>query len=527
MIQFAGRSLTTRLTLLFASVSMAVLLLLGLLVGILVERHFVEMDLVLLQGKLELVRHAFAQAPSPAAGGDLGQRLDAALVGHHDLAVEVRRGDGRLLYSSRDAAVPPRLLAPGGDGDEALGWQAADGRRYRGIGGVVSPAIAGDAGVMVAVAIDLGHHEHFMRSFRRALWSVVALAALLSGFLGWMVARRGLAPLRDICSVAASITANRLDQRLTVAAIPQELAEVVQTLNDMLSRLEESFRRLANFSSDLAHELRTPVSNLLTQTQVTLARARSADEYQDVLGVERRGTTSDCRAWSPTCCFIARADEGSAWCRIAGAAAIWRRLKLASLVEFHEALAAEEKGVVLCRRGRSARSSVAIRLMLRRAIGNLLSNAIRHTPAGGRVRVRRDDAAAGDRERSPSTWPTRGPDAGRRTPAAPVRPLLARRPLPLANRNARRHGQAHPGRHRGGAGIDSRQDVPVFRPVAAGGGDRRPSARGQGPCDAEPGPPQRRTREPGDAQATGGGGCRGADSNPGNRRDPREVDGRR
>ena len=389
MIQFAGRSLTTRLTLLFASVSMAVLLLLGLLVGILVERHFVEMDLVLLQGKLELVRHAFAQAPSPAAGGDLGQRLDAALVGHHDLAVEVRRGDGRLLYSSRDAAVPPRLLAPGGDGDEALGWQAADGRRYRGISGVVSPAIAGDAGVMVAVAIDLGHHEHFMRSFRRALWSVVALAALLSGFLGWMVARRGLAPLRDICSVAASITANRLDQRLTVAAIPQELAEVVQTLNDMLSRLEESFRRLANFSSDLAHELRTPVSNLLTQTQVTLARARSADEYQDVLASNAEELERLSRTVADML-FLARADNDLL---VPHRETIDLADEVTSLFDFYEALAAD-KGLHLQASG----SAVVCgdRLMLRRAVGNLLSNAVRHTPPGGWVRVRLDDAAAGE-----------------------------------------------------------------------------------------------------------------------------------
>ena len=389
MIQFAGRSLTTRLTLLFASVSMAVLLLLGLLVGILVERHFVEMDLVLLQGKLELVRHAFAQAPSPAAGGDLGQRLDAALVGHHDLAVEVRRGDGRLLYSSRDAAVPPRLLAPGGDGDAALGWQAADGRRYRGISGVVSPAIAGDAGVMVAVAIELGHHEHFMRSFRRALWSVVALAALLSGFLGWMVARRGLAPLRDICSVAASITANRLDQRLTVAAIPQELAEVVQTLNDMLSRLEESFRRLANFSSDLAHELRTPVSNLLTQTQVTLARARSADEYQDVLASNAEELERLSRTVADML-FLARADNDLL---VPHRETIDLADEVTSLFDFYEALAAD-KGLHLQASG----SAVVCgdRLMLRRAIGNLLSNAVRHTPPGGWVRVRLDDAAAGE-----------------------------------------------------------------------------------------------------------------------------------
>ncbi|QKS29703.1 MAG: Sensor kinase CusS [Accumulibacter sp.] len=389
MIQLAGRSLTTRLTLLFASVSTVVLLLLGLLVGILVERHFVEMDLVLLQGKLELVRHAFAHAPAPLAGGDLGQRLDAALVGHHDLAVEVRRGDGTLLYSSGDAAVPPLLLAPRADGAEALGWQAADGRRYRGISGVVAPAMAGDAGATVAVAIDLSHHEHFMRSFRRALWTMVALAALLSGFLGWMVARRGLAPLRDICSVAAGITANRLDQRLTAAAIPQELAEVVQTLNEMLARLEESFRRLANFSSDLAHELRTPVSNLLTQTQVTLARERSADEYQDVLASNAEELERLARTVADML-FLARADNDLL---VPHREMIDLADEVASLFDFYEALA-EDKGLHLQVSG----SAVVCgdRLMLRRAIGNLLSNAVRHTPPGGRVTVRLEDAAAGE-----------------------------------------------------------------------------------------------------------------------------------
>lgn len=204
-----------------------------------------------------------------------------------------------------------------------------------------------------------------------------------------MVARRGLAPLRDICSVAASITANRLDQRLTVAAIPQELAEVVQTLNDMLSRLEESFRRLANFSSDLAHELRTPVSNLLTQTQVTLARARSADEYQDVLASNAEELERLSRTVADML-FLARADNDLL---VPHRETIDLADEVTSLFDFYEALAAD-KGLHLQASG----SAVVCgdRLMLRRAIGNLLSNAVRHTPPGGWVRVRLDDAAAGE-----------------------------------------------------------------------------------------------------------------------------------
>ena len=239
------------------------------------------------------------------------------------------------------------------------------------------------------MAIDLSHHEHFMRSFRHALWTVVALAALLPGFLGWMVARRGLAPLRDICRVAAGITANRLDQRLTAAAIPQELAEVVQTLNDMLARLEESFLRLANFSSDLAHELRTPVSNLLTQTQVTLARERSADEYQDVLASNSEELERLSRTVADML-FLARTDNDLL---LAHREVIDLADEVASPFDFYEALA-EDKGLHLQASG----SAVVCgdRLMLRRAIGNLLSNAVRHTPPGGRVTVRLDDAAVGE-----------------------------------------------------------------------------------------------------------------------------------
>ena len=162
-------------------------------------------------------------------------------------------------------------------------WTTSARHRYRGIAAAVRTNIAGAPPALVAVATDIAHHDRFMQSFQIALWSVVGLAALLTGFLGWIAAHRGLAPLKDIRKSVAAITANRLDRRLSTTSIPSELAEVVETLNDMLARLQESFRRLSDFSSDIAHELRTPVSNLMTQTQVTLSNPRTADEYRDVL----------------------------------------------------------------------------------------------------------------------------------------------------------------------------------------------------------------------------------------------------
>ncbi|MBK5913304.1 heavy metal sensor histidine kinase [Rhodocyclus purpureus] len=381
----AGQSLTARLTLLFASVSTGVLLLLGLLVGALVERHFEDLDTELLSGQLEIVRQAVVAARSAGASaghsGALAEHLDRVMVGHHGLALVVRGADGRLLHASAGADFPAEIQARlNAQALRPLKWSGRDGRLYRGITGSAPTGVDGEPALAIALSTELTHHEQFMDSFRAALWSVVALAALLSGGLGWLAARRGLAPLRDIARDAEDITADRLDRRLRSEAIPSELAEVAQTLNEMLARLEASFRRLSDFSSDIAHELRTPVSNLLTQTQVTLSKARSAEEYREVLAsnaeeFERLGRTI------ADMLFLAKADNQLL---IPHREAVDLAQQVASLLEFYEALA-EEKDLRMTFSG-AARVS-GDRLMLRRAIGNLLSNAVRHTPPHGHIRV--------------------------------------------------------------------------------------------------------------------------------------------
>lgn len=382
------KSITLRLTLLFASVSTAVLLLLGLLIGALVERHFEELDMELLGDKLEFVRHALKGARSPPELEALPRQLNEFLAGHHGLAVVVLKPDGQLLYTTEGAQFPPELLAGAGERPlQPVLWDDTENHSYRGISVRMPTGITGAAPAIVAISTNLAHHEQFMRSFKAALWTVVGLAALLSGFLGWVAARRGLAPLRDISRSVADITANRLDRRLSADSIPVELAEVIRTLNAMLARLEESFRRLSDFSSDLAHELRTPVSNLLTQTQVTLSRVRTLDEYQDVLGSNAEEFERLSRMVADML-FLARADNDLI---IPHREKVDLAVEVGSLFGFYETLA-EEKGVSLTFSGSG--TVLGDRLMLRRAIGNLLSNAVRHTPEKGRITVRVDAAEA-------------------------------------------------------------------------------------------------------------------------------------
>lgn len=380
------RSITFRLTLLFASVSTTVLLLLGLLIGSLVERHFEELDMELLGGRLEFVSHALERTRSDRDLETLPRQLEDSMVGHHGLAVVVLTPGGQILYSTEGAKFPEELLA--GARREPVRptlWTNPDNHLYRGISAEVPTGIEGTAPMVVAVSTDLSHHVHFMNSFRTALWTVMGLAALLTGFLGWMAARRGLSPLRDISRSAAGITANHLDQRLSAASIPVELAEVAETLNEMLARLEESFRRLSDFSSDLAHELRTPVSNLLTQTQVTLSKTRTLDEYQEVLASNAEEFERLSRMISDML-FLAKSDNKLI---VPHSERIDLAAEVSNLWEFYEALV-EEKGVSLTCSGDG--SVFGDRLMLRRALSNLLSNAVRHTPEGGRIAVRVDDS---------------------------------------------------------------------------------------------------------------------------------------
>lgn len=382
-LSIKGRtSLTLRLTILFAAASTAVLLLLGHLIARSVEQHFEEQDMAVLNGKLELVEHALNKTHSVADLARLPGRLTDSLVGHHSLDVLVIAPDGAVLYASRDAQFPATVIrtATSAVAGSAV-WRKTHGHAVRGIVKLAATGIGGSRPATIAVATDIGHHQHFMGGFQRTLWGVVTAGALLTGLLGWGAARRGLAPLRAIGREVGAITARRLDSRLSAEAVPAELGELAETLNGMLSRLEDSFRRLSHFSSDLAHELRTPVSNLLTQTQVTLSKPRTVDEYRDILASNTEEFERLARIVSDML-FLAKSENDLV---VPTREPVSLADEVKSVLEFYEALA-EEKGIVVALLGTGTISGD--RLMIRRAINNLVSNAIRHTSPGGAITVR-------------------------------------------------------------------------------------------------------------------------------------------
>jgi two-component system, OmpR family, heavy metal sensor histidine kinase CusS len=379
-----ARSVTFRLTLFFSTVSTVVLLAVGYLVGSLVESHFIRQDLNELDGTIELVTNVLARVRFRSDLNLVPQLLNDALVGFPGLSIKIVGPEGRTLFASPDAVFPDKPVAGGSirhfSGQSApVVWESG-GHAFREIVAAVPLGIAGIPPGKVLVAVNIDHQRDFMAAFGRILWLSIAAGILLTGLLAWIAARRGLEPIRRMAALAQNISANRLGERLALEPVPPELSDLASALNAMLARLEESFRRLSDFSSDIAHELRTPVGNLVTVTEVALSRARSADEYREVLYANLEEYNRLSRMIGDML-FLAKAENGLIVPR-------QEQVNLAEeaqgLFAFYEALA-EERGVGLVLEG--AGKILGDRLMIRRALSNLLSNALRHSLRGNSVKV--------------------------------------------------------------------------------------------------------------------------------------------
>jgi two-component system heavy metal sensor histidine kinase CusS len=372
-------SLTTRLTLFYTLVSALVLLGLGWLTSVAMNQHFEALDRAGLQDKIHLIEEVGAKANSKS---DLQKRLGDVLHSHEGLIVTLK-ANGQTVFETETLTIPDAALKNLNQEPKTqklFNWESK-GNQYRALGALISTPLISNEVLTVWVVLDSKLHAHFQQHFRLTLAVYVIVATILSGLLGWLAAKQGLAPLRIMKSRAQTVTSNKMGQRMPVKTVPVEMADLAQTLNDMLDRLQEDFRRLSEFSSDLAHELRTPISNLLTETQVTLASKRSNADYEDVLASNSEELQRLARMVSDML-FLAKTENGLA---LPNPESIAVATQAQALLDFYEALAFE-KEIYLVLSGDAIINSD--RLMLRRALSNLLSNAIRHAAVGTTVSIK-------------------------------------------------------------------------------------------------------------------------------------------
>ncbi|HXC18061.1 MAG TPA: heavy metal sensor histidine kinase [Holophagaceae bacterium] len=306
----------------------------------------------------------------------VAQRLDAegetdsgALDVEEGVLVRVRDAAGRTVVESGGMAVLPPALFPG-PSDRLAKLKASDGSRW-------IAAVTTWKGGTVEAAKDLGHHARLLDSYQDTLLANAILVALLTALAGWLIARRGLAPLGRLAEATAGIHPGTLDTRLDPEAAPLELERLVIALNGALARLDEAFSRLAALSADMAHELRTPLHALRLELE-SLTASEASPALRDRMGAATE-SVDHMGALIEQMLFLARAEDPATVLDL-------QELDLGQAL--HDAarpfeILADEQGIALRVEADPGARIHADATLLRRAIHNLIANAVRHTSDGG------------------------------------------------------------------------------------------------------------------------------------------------
>lgn len=376
--------LSTRLAMAFGLGTACVLAGTGWSLDRTLEAQLRQRDEAELLGNLTQLRHVLDEHASVDELRADPHVLRDAVMGHEGASLALLDASGSTLLElgpwAPRPAVTHRVSLEQVARPQDVQEVAVDGARWRVVAATAALAAPAAAPVQVVLARSLADHDTLQRRFRQALLAAVIAAAALTALYAWVVTSRGVRPLAMLATMAQRISANRLDERIELSSSDRETVELVQAFNAMTERLQEAFGRLARFSDDLAHDFKTPLANLVAHTEVMLARPRSAAELRGLheSNLEEYGRLA---RMIDDMLFLARADNAQV--------ALVREpvdvgSELRRLAEFFEPLAAD-RGVELAVEGSA--TAPADRLLLSRAVANLLSNAIRHADAGSTVRI--------------------------------------------------------------------------------------------------------------------------------------------
>lgn len=287
--------------------------------------------------------------------------------------------DGRVIFSNSFAEqfLPPGLV-PGAAG---VNFRAKNGRQVR--------ALARQAGGLTyQVSYDRTRELELLGLYRRYMAFVLIPALAASAIIGILIARSGLRPVGEIAATARRIGPERLGERIAAEGLPAELDDLARTFNVMLDRLQESFVRLGRFSGDIAHELRSPVHSIRTVAEIALETSQTREEDREALATCLESAGGLARLIERLL-FLARTDDPRT---VLEREPIDVGGELGAIREFYEPAAAEG-GIYLAVSAPAGLRYPLERALFQRAIGNLLTNALAHTPEGGRIGI----SAAEDR----------------------------------------------------------------------------------------------------------------------------------
>jgi len=357
------------------------------------HRELCRQDMRLVASKMLVLRQMVGQFPTGAEAlsseieHEAGERSPLQyylrIVDNRGVTLIETPGMDTLVPSSAfppSAAFPPPTGAPVNPNECADCTDSDDGRfLLLAASGRTAGSTTDDR--QLQVALNVSATTRILAEYRTMLIAVLSLGMLFAAVVGFIIARIALRPVHDISQRVQTISSSKLDARLFDARPwPTELGGLASDFDAMIERMQDAFARLTQFSGDLAHALRNPINNLRGEAEVALTRTRPPEEYQHVLGSSLEELARLSRLIDGLL-FIARAEDPHLAVEHSRFPV---RRELDAVCDFYEALAAERHISVECE-GDAWLTGDPV--LFRRAVSNLLANALNYTPNEGRVKI--------------------------------------------------------------------------------------------------------------------------------------------
>jgi two-component system heavy metal sensor histidine kinase CusS len=372
------RSITTRLVAMFALGALITFSLIGAALYGVLERELTRHQDDDLNTNLQNMRYSIERFGDLDHWPRMRTKMDTISPSDGSVRFWVLSDDPRFQYGK---GLDEMERVNQGEAGHGMLTMPISGHTYRTLSMRIG-AFADRPPVRLIVGVDTAPFEHTLRAFLVALTLLTLGAVALVMVLGWWIARIGLRPLQRLSAEARALRPKTLSQRLQVEHLPVELEDLSVAFNGALGRLEDAYQQLEGFNADVAHELRTPLANMIGGTQVALSRPRTAAEFEETLQsnleeLERlRSIVNDML-------FLARADQGEA---ATGLTAADVAHEIEMTIEFFEPLL-DETGTTVAIEGELRAQATMNIALFRRALSNLLQNAIEHSGAGARLVV--------------------------------------------------------------------------------------------------------------------------------------------
>ncbi|HEY1607840.1 MAG TPA: heavy metal sensor histidine kinase [Paraburkholderia sp.] len=369
------RSISLRLSAMFAAVSLVVFTLTGTGLFMLMQRQLFNELRETLDTRARIAALIVSHAPTVEKWAFVQEKLGDLSPADSRMHYDVEGPDPRFRFGS---PIVGTLRGSAGRNHQLV---RQPGRNYDVILTTYIVPAAGDRPeVKLVVGTDCERTEMMLRRFGIALAVLILLSTIAVALLSRAVTRFGLAPLTRLSREAAQLSPSNRRQRLHAHALPEELHELATSFNGALERLDRAYERLESFNADVAHELRTPVSILIGQTQVALTRDRSVLQLRQTLQSNLE-EFERLRVIVNDMLFLSRSDRGE---RASDLTEVSLRDEMSRMLEFLE-MPLEEAQLGVALHG-DARARVNTSLF-GRAMSNLFVNAIQHSPPGTSLQV--------------------------------------------------------------------------------------------------------------------------------------------